>query len=285
MNRSRPLDLLVPEEISYINEQIRSAGQHAEAGLAKLTDSQIEEKAAGDFITTTDIALAQRLSTILLQRFRSSTCGVAVEDADRLPADARDPGAAQKEKVFVIDPLDGTDNYVKRDGQYCVMIGLLVAGQPAFGWIYAPARDIIYFGGPAYGIFQQRGQSKAEPLLPATGRPAGGVVRIIMGSRDPHRKDVEKAFEKIEWVKMGSLGLKVIHIIEGHADLYLHLVRKLKVWDTAAPVALALAAGLKACSLEGAPLHFDVEQSHHEQALIIGCEHWVDKAIQKLGSL
>jgi 3'(2'), 5'-bisphosphate nucleotidase len=91
---------------------------------------------------------------------------------------------------------------------------------------------------------------------------------------------VEEAFDKIEWVKMGSLGLKVIHIIEGHVDLYLHLVRELKVWDTAAPVALALAAGLKVHALDGQPLRFDVQRPQHDQAIAIGYSDWIGRAIQ-----
>jgi 3'(2'), 5'-bisphosphate nucleotidase len=276
-----PPAVLSPEGIAYISERIRSAGQYAEAELANLTDSQIEEKAAGDFITKTDIALAHKLSVALLQHFPSSSYGVLVEDAKRLPADARDPNVSSKNQVFVVDPLDGTDNYVKRDGQYCVMIGLLVEGQPVFGWIYAPARDTLYFGGPGYGLFRQQGSQQPQ-LLPLTASSARTTVRILMGSRDPYRKQVEEAFDKIEWVKMGSLGLKVIHIIEGHADLYLHLERKLKIWDTAAPVALALAAGLKVCSLRGTPLRFDAARPQHDQAVIIGRSNYVDEAIRKL---
>lgn len=283
MNQDKPQGLLLVEEISYINEQIRQAGLRAKAIEVTLTPSQVKQKAPGDYTTKGDEEVAKMLIPALGRRFDSRTHGVVTEDIDRLPPECRDPNAARKPRIFVIDPIDGTDNYYeKHDGQYCVMIGLLVAGQPAFGWIYAPTRDIIYFGGPGYGVFYQRGQGKVEPLASAEGGSESGAVRIIMGSRDPYRKDVEQAFEKIEWVKMGSLGLKVVHIIEGHADLYLHLVKQLKVWDTAAPVALALAAGLKVCDLQGSPLRFDVGHPQHDQAIIIGRANWVNKATQRL---
>lgn len=278
---AQPMPLL-PEEVAYVNTQIRLAGQFAEETLRTLNDQQVEQKAPGEFITVADIEIAKRLSRAILSRFPLEIYGVMIEDADRLPLDCRDPDAARKQKIFVIDPIDGTDNYYpKCDGQYCVMIGLLIEAKLMFGWIYAPARDTLYFGGPGYGVFRQRGVSTPESLLPPGPSPKK-AVRLMMGSRDPGRKQVERAFEQIEWVKMGSLGLKVVHIIEGHADLYLHLVRKLKVWDTAAPVALALAAGLKVCSLKGTPLDFDVERPQHDQAIIIGRADWVDEASKRL---
>jgi len=84
---------------------------------------------------------------------------------------------------------------------------------------------------------------------------------------------------------MGSLGLKIVHIIEGHADLYLHLVRKLKIWDTAAPVALAKAAGLKTCSLNGENLIYDPTGLKHDQRIIIGRPSYVHRVIDVLKDL
>lgn len=275
---------LSTEDIAYVGGQIRSAGLYVEEALKDLERLEVIDKELGDFVTSVEVKIASLLAVALRRRFSPKVYGVITEEDNKLPPDRVDRAAPTKKRILLVDPLDGTDNYCdKRDGQYCIMVGLLMAQQPAFGWIHAPARDTLYFGGPGYGCFRQRDQGKAEPLSLVTSRPEGEAVRIIMGSRDPNRTLVEKAFEKIEWVKMGSLGLKVIHIIEGHADLYLHLVRELKVWDTIAPVALALAAGLKVCSLEGAPLRFDIERPQHDQAIIIGRANWVDEAIRRLG--
>jgi len=106
-----------------------------------------------------------------------------------------------------------------------------------------------------------------------------------MGRRDPFRDKVAELIDDLQWVKMGSLGLKVIHIIEGHADLYLHLVRKLKIWDTAAPVALAKAAGLRACSLAGEEITYNPQQPLHQERIVIGRPLHVTQAIERLKSL
>lgn len=81
---------------------------------------------------------------------------------------------------------------------------------------------------------------------------------------------------------MGSLGLKVIQLIEGHADLYLHLVRKLKIWDPVAPVALAKEVGLRACSLTGEEMTYNPEQLLHHERIIIGRPSVVAYAIERL---
>jgi 3'(2'), 5'-bisphosphate nucleotidase len=113
-----------------------------------------------------------------------------------------------------------------------------------------------------------------------------------MGSRDRRdRPDIVERLKAQEWVSVGSLGLKVMAIMIGAADVYIHCSQQLKFWDTAAPVALAVAAGLTVCDLEGQPLDFTPcaeatgeDIFRHRQTVLIGTPEGVAAAQRRLGS-
>lgn len=263
---------LTSEDVAYVNHLIRRIGRRAEEMAAG--ELGIEEKAADDFVTKVDREINSALLEAMRQRFPDD--GFITEE---LPPDE---GVELYQRIWLIDPLDGTDNYLKRDGQYAVMIGLLVNHRPVFGWIYAPARDKLYLGGEGFGIYFTEGDAEPQQMIPALENEASSKVRVLMGGRDPFRECVAELLGDVELVKMGSLGLKVIHIIEGYADLYLHLVRKLKIWDTAAPVALAKAAGLRACALTGEEITYNPKQPLHQERIMIGRPLHIAQAIERL---
>lgn len=68
------------------------------------------------------------------------------------------------------------------------MIGLLVDRHPVFGWIYAPARDKLYFGAEGYGVYWTKGDAEPQPMVLAPGDQSPSPVRVIMGGRDPFRE-------------------------------------------------------------------------------------------------
>lgn len=238
------------QDIADINYLIRQIGRRVEEMAAG--ELRLEEKGVDDFVTQVDQEMNAALLNALRERFPSD--GFITEEAPP------DQGVEQYERIWLIDPLDGTDNYLKRDGQYAVMIGLLMGHRPVFGWIYAPARDTLYFGGEGYGLFRQAGEGQPQPMVPAVEKPITSTIRVIMGGRDPFREQVAELL----------------------ADLSLHLVRKLKIWDTAAPLALAKAAGLKACSLTGEEITYHPEQPLHQESIVIGQPSFVAQAIERL---
>lgn len=212
---------------------------------------------------------------------------------------------AGRQYVWYLDPIDGTDNYVEEDGQYVVMLGLVVAGQLVYGCIYAPARDEHYFGGPPSAVAEQLGyvgvwQRTAGPspervsLHPQTAeRMVFDHLRAIVGSWD--RRDHPEMVERLkaeQWVSVGSVGLKVMAIVNGEADVYLPCSQQLKFWDTAAPVTLAWAAGLTVCDLHGEPLQFTMPMDgvgeglfRHRQMVLIGTPAEVTAVRRRLGFL
>jgi 3'(2'), 5'-bisphosphate nucleotidase len=177
---------------------------------------------------------------------------------------------APNQRVWFIDPIDGTDNYIANDGQYSVMIGLVVDSTPVFGWVYAPTTSTAYFGGPKYGSWRKRGMEEASRFYPSLPLKPEEQVRLMLGWRDRKNHPWINNLPQVTLVKTGSIGLKVTKILDNEADLFVYLSGKLKIWDTAGPVAIALGGGLEVGTMESEGFHFPDEGFVHKTSVIIG---------------
>jgi 3'(2'), 5'-bisphosphate nucleotidase len=143
---------------------------------------------------------------------------------------------------WLIDPLDGTKEFVKKNGEFTVNIALVTNHQPVFGVVYAPALDVAYWGDKPSGAFKAEGG--IEKAITVRSRPASSADWIVVGSRS-HQSVEFKTFMKdyadAEIVSMGS-SLKLCLVAEGKADLYPRLGLTSE-WDTAASQAVVEAAG------------------------------------------
>ncbi len=221
-----------------------------------------EKTGPHDLVTEADHACSDILTAGLRKRFPNDII-ISEEDENHHQE-------ISSENIWLVDPIDGTDNYVKNDGQYCVMIVLLHKLKPVFGWIYAPVTERLYFGGPNHGSFLQAGDLQANAYEPLGDMLQIKQVRLAMGRRDRRNNPWIGDIPEIEWLVTGSIGLKVARILDNEADLFVHLSGKLKVWDSAAPVALALGAGLDVGSLESNDLHFPLPAIRHDSTIVIG---------------
>ena len=143
---------------------------------------------------------------------------------------------------WLIDPLDGTKEFIKKNGEFTVNIALVNNHQPVFGVVYAPALEVTYWGDKSSGAFKVEGQ--IERAIKVRSRSASCSDWIVVGSRS-HQSDDFKAFmedyAEAEIVSMGS-SLKLCLVAEGKADLYPRLGLTSE-WDTAASQAVVEAAG------------------------------------------
>lgn len=249
---------------------IRRCGLQAEQ-MASQGSFEVMEKGHEDYVTTIDTALDAELLATFSKLF--TTDGVITEENAR----SRQQFHAPSSRLWCIDPLDGTEDFIRGQRNYAVMVGLLENYQPRAGWVYAPRRDRLYFGGVNWGLFQTDGKLAPTPLPVAPPRLHPNPLRMMIGHRDQSRfgAAIAQTFPGIQFQFMGSFGLKVLEVILGHADVYLYLNRRVKVWDTVGPLALAQAAGLTCCSLEGEPIRFipaalDLATLAHKQAILVG---------------
>ncbi len=272
-----------PEQDRQLCTLLRSLGQQAKA-MAGADAFQVMQKGPQDFVTSVDRALDRQLTQKFQQWFPQD--GLVTEENTDSLADYGGPYP----RVWFVDPLDGTDGFIHGDGSYAVMVGLMKEYQPVGGWIYAPDRDVLYYGGPGWGLYQIQGdgppQKLPEALPPAR---SASFCPIMIGHRDEHAYGavIRRAIPGAQFRKLGSFGLKVMEVILGRAGLYLYLNGRVKLWDTTGPLALARAAGLVCCDLQGRPLRFtpdavDAQTLAHHQPILIGWRSYLEVMLPQL---
>ena len=176
-----------------------------------------------------------------------------------IPAIAEEEAAAgtappHREKFWLVDPLDGTREFVKRNGQFTVNIGLIENGKPVAGILYAPAIDRMYAAAGGKAWLEVHGEA-AKPIL-CRKPPTEGLVVLASASHradEPFDKFLE-AFTVAEIRRSGS-ALKYGILAEGEADLYPRFGRTME-WDTAAGHAILDAAGGCITLPDGSPLAY-----------------------------
>jgi 3'(2'), 5'-bisphosphate nucleotidase len=158
-------------------------------------------------------------------------------------------------RFWLVDPLDGTKEFIRRNGEFTVNIALVEGHEPVLGVVHVPALGRDYWGCRGAGAF--RADGAAPPRAIAVRRPAADPVRVV-GSRS-HRGDSLSGFldrlGRHELVAMGS-SLKFCLVAEGAADVYPRL-GPTSEWDTAAAQAVVEAAGGAVTDLEGRPLRYN----------------------------
>ncbi|MDX6694161.1 MAG: 3'(2'), 5'-bisphosphate nucleotidase [Blastocatellia bacterium] len=191
-----------------------------------------------------------------------------------------------KERVWMIDPLDGTSGFIARDGDYAVQIGLTVAGRVVLGVVYQPLPDLLYWAAAGAGSWIER-----AGFEPERGRVTGesDIARMRLAASRAHRSPrmdrVVRAFGVKEEVRRGSVGVKVGLIVEQQCDLYVHLSPRTKQWDTCAPEIILTEAGGKLTDLFGQPLRYNQPDVQNRNGIVAtnGVSH--ERVIELLAPL
>lgn len=154
---------------------------------------------------------------------------------------------------WLVDPLDGTKEFISKNGEFTVNIGLIDGRQPILGVVLAPARDLAWWG--ALGQGACRREAGAVSTIRVRARPAQGAVAVASRShRDAETNAWLEAQGISETVSAGS-SLKFCLVAEGKADVYPRFGPTME-WDTAAGDAVLRAAGGKVTTVDGAPFHY-----------------------------
>lgn len=158
-------------------------------------------------------------------------------------------------RYWLVDPLDGTKEFVSRNGEFTVNIALIEEGRPVWGLVYAPVLDRLWYGGKGMGAWRVAdGKRETIQTLP---HQEGAPWRVV-GSRNhlsQETLDYLAPFGEIELVSMGS-SLKFCIIAEGGAELYPRLAPTCE-WDTAAAQAVLEGAGGSVTQLDGSALAYN----------------------------
>ncbi|WP_299730263.1 3'(2'),5'-bisphosphate nucleotidase CysQ [uncultured Endozoicomonas sp.] len=170
----------------------------------------------------------------------------------------------QWQRYWLVDPLDGTKEFINRNGQFTVNIALIDQRYPILGIVYVPCMDTVYYGGKGLGSWKQEGASAAVAISPRKFEPEIDVV--VLGSRSYGSERAQQYIEglqamhpNLELKKMGS-SLKSCAVAEGSADMYPRL-GPTSEWDTGAAQAVVEGAGGIFLDSEGMRFSYNQKES------------------------
>jgi myo-inositol-1(or 4)-monophosphatase len=217
------------------------AALHAAAGVfSRFTPGAIdaEFKVGHDPVTEADRAIDAILRQHLLHDGEGWLSEESVDDLARL----------DKERVWVVDPLDGTREFVKGIPEFCASIGYVKNGSPVAGGIYNPATNETFVGAIDSGVLYN-----GQPARASQRKELQGAVALA--SRSEINRGEWKKFEKgpLHIVAMGSVAYKLARVSAGLADITFTLTPK-NEWDVAAGAALVLSGGGFVTTLDNTPL-------------------------------
>ena len=226
-----------------------------EAGKAVLevyaTDFDVQQKGDQSPLTQADLASHH----CIVEGLSSLTPDIPIiSEEEGLPGFAE---RGQWQRYWLIDPLDGTKEFVNRNGEFTVNIALIDSHRPIFGVVHVPVHDKTYVGCEGHGSeLREAGTTTPISVAASSSEP----VRIV-GSRSHRGSSLDAFLEKIgesDMVPMGS-SLKFCVVAEGRADIYPRL-GPTSEWDTAAAQAVVEQAGGKVLELDGKPLSYNAKE-------------------------
>lgn len=222
----------------------------------------VEMKGPGDPVTLAD----KRANDLLCREIDASFPGeaiVAEEDAPRTPEEMR--ALTARERVFFVDPLDGTREFAARRPEFSVMIGAAIGGRAALGVLVLPVTGEVLLGdarAPGTALLEAKDGSRSELRVTDLSDPTRARMMV---SRSRRPRLVGPLAERLgipAVIPCGSVGVKVARVAMRDADLYVHGGGGVKSWDLCGPEAVLAAAGGRVTTLAGDPIDYAAEVVH-----------------------
>jgi 3'(2'), 5'-bisphosphate nucleotidase len=212
----------------------------------------VEEKAPRDLVTVAD----KRANTLLVARLREAFPDVPVVAEESPVADFVDFYRAPA--CFFVDPLDGTSEFVDRNGEFVVMIGLTEHGRPTAGVVLAPTTGRVVRGAVGVGAEERTAEGIVKSLVLSRREGLTGASFVASHRRRTPALETFLAAVPEGIVKpLGSAGLKGIAVASGEVDGFVHLGVAGKLWDSCATEAIVTAAGGVVTDSRGRALRYD----------------------------
>jgi 3'(2'), 5'-bisphosphate nucleotidase len=261
-------------------ETARAVAVEAAAVVASFTGRPlgVEHKTGGEPVTQADL----ESSELMVRRLRQAFPGDAVL-SEELPDDGE---RLVNPRVWMIDPIDGTRDFVRGETGYVVMLGLCIAGRPMAGAVIQPATGQLWMGAVGVGAWKEQTGGERIPLRVSTIQKSSDI-RLV--SSKSHRSEYYERFRRALGAKdelaLGSVGLKVALIAEGSRDLYVYPGSQTKIWDSCGPEAILTAAGGKITDCSGKALCYTNTTLQNQSGLVASNGRVHEVAIQVVADL
>ena len=221
------------------------------------TDFSTEKKDDDSPITQADIESNKILKEVLEET------GIAILSEE----DIDDKKRLSEEKIWIIDPLDGTTDFVNKTGEFTIMVGLVENHKSVLGLIYWPIKKKMYLAESGKGAFCHDGEwKKIEVSVMSEIQNCHALV-----SRHHLSEKEKKLLDEMEISVVTNIGssLKVTEIASGDAEIYLTTTNKMKQWDTCASNCIISEAGGQMTDISGNELLYNTELVNHENGILV----------------
>jgi 3'(2'), 5'-bisphosphate nucleotidase len=221
----------------------------------------IEAKAGNEPVTEADRAA----NTLIVERLAA-----AFPKDTILSEEIPDSGARiGRSRIWMVDPIDGTSDFILGDTGFVVMIGLAVDGRPMVGAVAHPLSEKVFAGVVGAGAWVEDAAGARTPLHTSKIERAPGIRLVASKTHRTQRIDrIKKALQIEDEINVGSVGLKIGLVTEAERDLYVYTGGRTKIWDTCGPEAVLTAAGGKMTDVDGNPLVYDREDLYNRRGIV-----------------
>lgn len=262
-------------ELARARELALAAGavllEHERAGV------EVEFKGPDDPVTRADREASVLIVDGLQGAFPYDAClsEEAPDDAGRLAC----------ERVWIVDPMDGTREFIRKNGEYAVMIGLAIGGAPQLGVVFQPSTGYLYEGVVGSGAWMTHAGNRTAIAVGGHGAGAQDALALAVSrSHRSRRVDQLKLHLPVSReVLSGSVGLKVGLVIRRECDAYVIFDDRTKEWDTCGPQAILEAAGGRVTDLHGRTVVYNRKDLRNRGGMVCtngACHQRVLAAVQ-----
>ena len=253
----------IPADVARdIETAARAAVRGGQAAMSHYgsDDLAIADKGVNDPVTEADHAANRAILEVLSEREPGDPI---LSEESPTPDESLFAGSGPA-RLWIVDPLDGTKEFIAQNGEFSVMVGLAEFGRAVVGAVFQPDPGTLYVGWTAGGAWSVPIELAGEevrigdpsPLL--LGPEPAGAIRLIRSRShsDPLLEELEDRLSSSETALCGSVGVKCARIAADQADAYVHPVAFLKEWDTCAPEAVLRGAGGQVTDCGGGSLSY-----------------------------
>ena len=268
--------LAYARELDVASSLSRQAGALAVA-IRDRGPLTVEHKAGDEPVTLADRAASELIVAGLRAAFPDDVI-VSEESADDLLR-------LSARRVWYVDPIDGTKDFIRGGDGFSVMIGLCLDARPVLGVVYQPLGDRLFFAADS-GAWLDAPDQPPRRLAVSPNTDVAAIRLVASKShRSPVIDEVKSALGISNELNIGSVGLKLALIALGERDLYVNPWPKCKAWDTCAPEAILLAAGGRLTDTVGNPIRYDQPELGRLHGLVASNGHVHAAALARLASL
>lgn len=252
-----------------------------EAGIATLAyrgdDLKVDLKAGDEPVTAADHRASEIIIAGLTAAFPDDIV-ISEESADDLRR-------LEASRVWYIDPIDGTKDFIRGFDGFSVMIGLTVNHRPVLGVVYQPIGDRMFWSDGAAAQFTV-GDGEPTPMVVSEVAEPIGIRLVASNSHRSQKLDkIKSALGIANEFNIGSVGLKLCLIALAERDLYVNSSSHCKAWDTCAPEAILATAGGAMTDVHGDALRYNERDTHRRTGLVASNGRVHAAVIERLASL